>query len=88
MATSEASVYLNTYNFAPGNLPRIYTNDSLSSMYKLRAKINGVQYVNQWNNNGGLVDSMPGAGVYTVSLYYLQYDATGTSLLTIGPTAV
>jgi hypothetical protein len=84
-SSASASVWLSSYSFAPNNLPTINSNDSLTSMYKLRAKVNGVQYENKWNDNGQKIDSAPAPGTYSVALYYLQYDSTGTNLLTIGP---
>jgi hypothetical protein len=85
VAVTQASVWLSSYSFAPNNLPTISSNDSLSTQYKLRFKVNGNQYENKWNNNGQTVDSAPPPGSYTTYLYYLQYDSTGTNLLTIGP---
>jgi hypothetical protein len=82
---AQASVWLSSYSFAPNNLPTISSNDALSSQYKLRFKVNGNQYENKTNNNGQKVDSAPPPGSYTTYLYYLQYDSTGTNLLTIGP---
>ena len=82
-------VSLSSYSFDANHLPTINTNwvPNLAGGgdYILRAKFlstaNGdVQTTSTLNNNGLQLDSIPAAGVYNVSLYWLQYDTNGNLL--------
>lgn len=82
-------VFLSSYNFDAKHLPTINTNwvPNLAGggNYILRAKFlntaNGdVQTTSTLNNNGLPLDSIPAAGVYSVSLYWVQYDVNGNLL--------
>jgi hypothetical protein len=86
--TAHALVYLDSYSFPQNVPPAIRTTDSLTPQYKLRAKFNpgGIHAATTYNNNGVPLDSVPAPGTYSVDLYYVQYDSTGTTALSIGPT--
>lgn len=69
--------------------PTISSAEPLQAMYKLRAKFitpsGDFHAATSWNNNGYQLDTLPAPGTYTVYLYWLKYDSTGTNLLEIGP---
>jgi hypothetical protein len=85
-SVSQAGVYLTSYNFPSNSLPQIYTNDSLPTPYRLRAKFAGNYHgTNGWNNNGHAIESVPGTGWTTVELYWVKYASDWSTILEIGP---
>jgi hypothetical protein len=90
-------VQLSSYSFPASSPPTISTTYSLTAVYKLRAKV--VNYGGAWsaigltnehladsiNNNGLPLDHIPYSGTYSVELYWVQYDSTGTTVVQIGP---
>lgn len=92
-AVSAAQVALSSYAFSPLTPPIISTDEPMPQTYKLRAKFIGVPgYVDgyhaatSWQNNGYQLDMLPGAGTWTVALYWLKYNDSGSTLLEVGPT--
>jgi uncharacterized repeat protein (TIGR02543 family) len=86
VSAARAGVYLTSYSFATNNLPQVYTNESLPSPYRLRAKFAGNYHAaNGWNNNWQTLEGVPGAGSTTVELYWVKYASDQTTILEIGP---
>lgn len=84
-SVTQGTVALSSYYFAPGQAPAITTNEPMppGQNYRLRATFAGVSgYPNGFesatanNNNGALLDALPPAGTYTVSLQWTKYDAS------------
>ncbi len=81
-----ATVHLSSYNFTTNNLPSIYTDEWLPEPYKLRAKIQPNYHATDgWNNNWAQLWSVPGAGSYTVELYWVKYDYDDPNYQEVGP---
>lgn len=84
-----APVTISATNFNTFSPPTIQTTQPLASTYKLRAKFynNSVnmQAQDQGNLNPAVLDIMPPAGSYTLALYWVQYDSSGTNILQVGP---
>src|ERR1017187_6490657 len=92
---ASANVWLSTYNFALADRPSvtIWTDETLTSPYRLRAKFNdGSQYgfhaATAYNNYGGALDALPAPGTYSVALYSVQYAQDGITVLSIGTETV
>jgi hypothetical protein len=88
---AKADVWLANNNFALADRTAITinTDESLMPAYKLRAKFLdgglGFHAATSWNNDGLCLDALPAPGTYSVSLYSLQYDGSGTNLQSQGP---
>ncbi|MEY2879662.1 MAG: Ig-like domain from next to, partial [Verrucomicrobiota bacterium] len=91
------SVQLSTYAFVSADRPVISTDTVQllpvppAGRYKLRAKFpivgvgTGFHATQEWENNGRPLQSLPPPGdYYPLALYWLKYDATGSTLLEIG----
>lgn len=92
--SARAGVYLSATSFASNNVPYVWTDETMPAYYKLRVKFNGVpgygsgfHAANAMNNSWTALDACPPQGSYSVDLYWLKYDSTGTSVVQIGPTA-
>jgi hypothetical protein len=87
-------VLLSSYTFSAANPPTISTAEPMPARYRLRMKLwqGGVEHhlATTWQNNQLPIDSVPASlppGTYSVDLYWLKYDDSGSTLLEIGPLA-
>ncbi|MBL9212400.1 MAG: immunoglobulin domain-containing protein [Opitutaceae bacterium] len=99
-ASARAAVWLSHTTFAadalptihadPGDLAAAQSSAGPGGFYKLRAKFivpyspGYYQAIDTHNNNGHQLTGSPGAGQYTVQLYWVAYNASGT-LQSTGP---